>query len=270
MSDASQLAVQLDAQNQKRRELEAEVVEQAGLQLEHKEEAAPAKRTIVVAGENWHQGVLGIVASRLARTHCKPAAVLTKTQDGLLIGSIRSVNGVNLIEALGQVDDCMESFGGHALAAGVSLKPENLEAFCELFESQVCAIASPETMLPELEICGEVDFSEIDGQFFHDLGLLAPFGHGYSEPVFAASDVYPERVAVVANGCHTRGRLRDATSRRSLDFIAFSKRPEDLPEPPWYLIYRPGLNTYKGRCKPQAEILDLCAMSDIAKPALCS
>lgn len=255
MSEAFPLASALDAENKKRQALEAETFEGARQQIEARFDA-DHHRSVVVWGEDWHQGVLGIVAARLVRTYHRPCIVMTRDSTGLLSGSGRSVEGVNLVGVLERCSHLLERFGGHPMAAGLSLEIERVEEFASSFETSVQTVLAADEMKPVIEICGDIAFSEVDEHFLMDLNLLAPFGQGNAEPVFLTRHVTPDRIQPAGRE-HTRGVLRDPDGG-CIDFIAFNRAPSDFCPPPWDVVYNARLNTYGGRETPQARILDYC------------
>jgi single-stranded-DNA-specific exonuclease len=251
---AIELARKLDDQNRERQQIEENVVSRAEQQITEIYDLA-ANRSLVVWGDDWHQGVVGIVASRLTRRYHRPSVVLTRDQNGQFTGSARSVRHLNLVDLLEECSDCLTRFGGHAMAAGLSLDGDNIETFRRGFEEAVSRILGGEAMQPKLDICGEVGFAELSNDFFRELEQLEPFGHSNPEPIFFTRDVYPERRGH-AGRSHTRGVLRDA-SKSKIGFIAFGRTPDSFPEPPWDLAYTPHINRYAGQEIPQVRILDV-------------
>ena len=220
--------------------------------------ADPERRSFVVSSEEWHQGVLGIVASRLVRKYWRPVIVVTEDGNGELTGSGRSIERLNLVAMLEECSQLLTRFGGHAKAAGLSVMPERLSEFKEVFEQKVRSVLSKDAMRPRLEIFARVPFSELTDQFFEELTLLGPFGEGNPEPVFLSSNVKPERVSTVKGG-HSKGTVVDDSGRR-MPFIAFGFLPENFPRAPWYIAYTPQLNIFRGEARPQLRLLDMCAM----------
>ncbi|MCF7853169.1 MAG: single-stranded-DNA-specific exonuclease RecJ [Candidatus Pacebacteria bacterium] len=255
MRDAYSLAERLDEQNRNRQGLEADTFTQAEQQIEEICDVT-SDRTIVVAGEDWHQGVLGIVAARLARRFHRPCIVLTRDINGFYSGSGRSVSGVNLVGMLEQCQALLTRYGGHPMAAGLSFLPEHLASFREEFEKTVRENLTLDDMRPRLEVCGEVTLGDIDELFLSELELIEPFGQGNPEPVLMSRRVTASGIALVGNG-HTRGLLHDDSGSPPLKFIAFGRTPDTFPDAPWDVAFRPQLNTYNGYSRPQACIVDV-------------
>ncbi len=256
MVDAFNWAQKLETHNQKRQQIEEEAILAAEEQIKQRYDLQK-NRTLIVWDEHWHQGVLGIVASRLVRRHNRPSIVLTSDGDGHYCGSGRSVGRLNLVSLMECCKTYLQRYGGHALAAGLSVKRENLEAFCEFFEQTVCRMHGLDAMRPQIDICGAIRFNEVDERLFADFAALEPFGHGNPEPVFVSYNVSPEYVTK-AGKCHTRGVLRDAYGQ-TLKFIIFQRMPDSLPPPPWDIAYNAQLNHYAGRSTPQARLVDIKA-----------
>jgi single-stranded-DNA-specific exonuclease len=263
MVDAAELARSLDNQNRARQTIEEEVVRAAEEQIAQRCDLSTI-RSLVVWSDNWHQGVVGIVASRLTRRYHRPSVVLTRDASGQFTGSARSIRRLNLVDLLGECGETLIRFGGHAMAAGLSLYEENLPKFCLQFDEAVQRVLGIESMKPQLNICGEVAFSELDDVFFQELEMLEPFGHGNPEPVFLTRQVWPER-RLPAGRQHTRGCVRDASGAH-INFIAFSRLPSEFPQPPWDVVYSPHINRYNGMNTPQLKILDVVASN--TQPAM--
>jgi len=252
--EANELARNLDDLNKKRQIIEEEVVRDAEQQIRHRYDLQSA-RSIVVWSEGWHQGVVGIVASRLARRYHRPSVVLTRDSSGQFTGSARSIRKLNLVDVLDECANSLIRFGGHAMAAGLSLYEENLEEFCQQFDVAVQKVLGIESMKPLLNVCGEVMFYELDDVFFQELQMLEPFGHGNPEPVFLTRRVFSERRHSVGT-VHTRGTLCDEEGKR-MQFIAFGRTPSDFPQEPWDVVFSPHINRYNGAAIPQLRIHDV-------------
>src|SRR5690554_7206877 len=179
-------AAEIETFNTDRREADKRITEEALQQIiENKEEE---RMTTVVYQEDWHKGVIGIVASRLTETYYRPTLVFTKSGDRLA-ASARSVKHFDVYNALEQCEDCMEQFGGHKYAAGLTLLPEQFSAFKERFESVVKNSIDKKLLTPEITIDTELDLNEITPKFFRVLKQFAPFGPGNMTPVFMTQNL---------------------------------------------------------------------------------
>src|SRR5574344_1405162 len=153
--------LQIIKNNDERKELDKMATEKAFYEIENSEELL-ARKSIVIYNRDWHKGVIGIVASRLAEKFYKPAIVLTGPTNGLITGSVRSVKGFDVYNAIDSCSDLLEFFGGHKYAAGLSLKEENLEKFKAKFEEMVQQQIEPDSSIPQVEVDIEISLSEIN------------------------------------------------------------------------------------------------------------
>ena len=182
IEDAQEKAVKINDHNLTRRDLDKEITEQAKQILES-DETLLQKKSTVVYQEDWHKGVIGIVASRLIEKFYKPTIVLTKS-NGKIVGSARSVKGFNLYNALEACKDNLIQFGGHKYAAGMTLSEDQIPGFIEQFEDVVAKTICESSLMPTIEIDGELEFSNINDKFFNILEQMAPFGPGNLRPKF--------------------------------------------------------------------------------------
>ena len=183
---AAQYAIDIDMFNTERRDTDQRITEEALDQIEKQNEQE--RFTTVVYNENWHKGVIGIVASRLTETYYRPTLVFTKSGDKLA-ASARSVSGFDVYNALEQCSEYIEQFGGHKYAAGLTLSPENYESFKAKFESTVKKTIDPKLLKPELKIDLEIDLYQIDGKLMRIINQFSPFGPGNMTPVFMTRNV---------------------------------------------------------------------------------
>ena len=163
---AVEFASAIEKNNSDRKELDKKITQEALLQIEENNEKE--RFTSVVFDENWHKGVIGIVASRLIETYYRPTLVFTKSGDKLA-ASARSVKGFDVYNALEKCSEFIEQFGGHKYAAGLTLLPENYENFKQKFEEVVQQTILPEQLIPEIAIDAEMELSEITPKFFRIL-----------------------------------------------------------------------------------------------------
>lgn len=178
---AQQYAQEIESFNAERRNLDQETTEAALLQIQ--DNAEENRFTSVVYNENWHKGVIGIVASRLTETYYRPTLVFTKSGDKLA-ASARSVKGFDIYNALEGCSDCLEQFGGHMYAAGLTLLEEQYETFKQQFEKVVRETIDPDLLQPEISIDAQIGLEEITPKLMRILKQFAPFGPGNMTPVF--------------------------------------------------------------------------------------
>lgn len=256
--EALEMSEEINHQNEIRKGLDQQITNEA-LQLLEADPENLQKATTVVCGENWHKGVVGIVASRLIDSYYRPTIVLTLT-DGMISGSARSVGGFDIYSAIDSCSDLLTNFGGHIFAAGLSMKPENLPEFKQRFENYVSQHILSEQRQPVIQVEAEIKFSDITNQFFNILRHLEPFGPGNPRPIFVTRNVcnyrYTRRVG--KQGEHLRLDVTDQTG--VMQGIAFGKgeyathlmNGENLD-----ICYELQQNTFNGQTTLQMLVQDL-------------
>ena len=183
---AQQFASEIEQYNADRKDLDKKITKEAFQQIQDNNEVE--RFSTVVFQEDWHKGVIGIVASRLIETYYRPTLVFTKSGDKYA-ASARSVKGFDVYNALDACAEHLEQFGGHMYAAGMTLKAENYQTFKDAFEKQVSETILPEMLTPEIEIDAEINFSDITPKLIRILKQFEPFGPQNMTPVFMTSDV---------------------------------------------------------------------------------
>ena len=241
---AAALAIELDQQNRARQEVEKEILAAAIVTIE-KQFDATRDAGIVAGARGWHPGVLGIVASRIARKYHRPTIVIGFDQNGVGKGSGRSIEGLNLVDALTRCAATLEKFGGHEMAAGVALHEENLPKFADAFCSTARELLSEEALQRSLRLDHELPFTNIDIEFLRWHELLQPFGNGNPQPLFFARAVEPVAPPRVLNEKHLVFRLRQGDRHRRA--VYFDGAAHELPPPPWDVAFRIGMDEYDGQ-----------------------
>ena len=256
--EAGRLAAELEQINQDRRAIEAELTEEAEALVASTYDGG---RAIVVGGEGWHEGVKGIVASRLTNRYHVPALLFSIT-DGVARGSGRSVGRVNLFEAVERCSDLLIRFGGHAGAVGVTCAAENLPALRERL-SAVLAELPAEDFEDTGEVAATVRLSELDIDTIEKIGLLEPFGQGNKVPLLAATGVTMEDRAVVGRtGDHMRFTVTDGAS--SVPAIMFRVPEVDTLvncDSVVDLVFEAVAEHWAGRVKPKLMVKDILCRS---------
>ncbi len=187
LQEALRLGTQINNYNTERKNLDMLATQQAIDMIGSSPELLQAKAT-VIDHPDWHKGVIGIVASRLTETYYRPTIVFTHS-NGLMTGSARSVKDFDIYEAIDACSSCLEHFGGHKFAAGLSLKPENFEEFRKKFEENVKEKLQGIQLVPELEIDSLLPLNLINSRFYNVLKQFAPFGPGNMAPLFMTEGV---------------------------------------------------------------------------------
>jgi single-stranded-DNA-specific exonuclease len=186
LEQAEQFASEIEQHNSDRKELDKQITKEALLQIEENKEQN--RFSTVVYQENWHKGVIGIVASRLVEKYYRPTIVFTKSGDKLA-ASARSVKDFDVYNALEACSEHLEQFGGHMYAAGMTLKEENYENFKAAFENEVKKTIHPDLLIPEISVDLELNFSNLDEKFMRILKQFEPFGPENMTPVFLSKKV---------------------------------------------------------------------------------
>ncbi len=256
---AHRMALQINAYNDQRKDLDKEMTQEANHIVEQLD-PSHEQRAIVIYNEEWHKGIIGIVASRLTEVYTRPAVVLTRTDD-MATGSARSVGGFDVYRAIDSCRDLLENFGGHTYAAGLSMKVENVPEFKRRFEEYVNEHILDSQIQPELNIDGLLDFKDINHRFYADLRKFTPFGPDNPKPLFATEHVYDYGTSKVVGHHqeHIKLELVDNKSSNVVSGIAFgqssqarfikSKRAFDI-------CYSIEENTHK-RSEVQLQIEDI-------------
>ena len=258
---ASEYGAFIDTCNQDRKNIDRSITQQAHELIERNPEMK-ARKSTVIYNPKWMKGIVGIVASRLIETYYRPTVVLTMS-NGFVTGSARSVPGFDLYQAVESCSDLLENFGGHIYAAGLTMRPENVDEFTRRFNEYVERHIDPQMLIPQVEIDSELLFSDITPQFRSTLNRFQPFGPGNNSPVF------------VTRGVSNRGDARLVGAEREhlkMDLIQGQKPNTLIPaiafqQPALYEHVRSGRgidvcytvveNYYRGTVTPQLRIKDI-------------
>ncbi len=226
---AEQFSKDINDFNFTRQGLDRNITEEAMQMIENNEEWKSHKATVLYK-EDWHKGVVGIVASRIIEHYYKPTIVLTKSK-GMATGSARSVDGFDLYAAIDACSDLLESFGGHKHAAGLTMKIENIEKFRSRFNEVVASMITREQQIPKIEIDAKLSFKEITPKFFNIIRQFAPFGPGNMTPIYVTEHVMDTGFtrAVGNEQTHLQLNIKDDSHVR-MKGIAFGIAQKYLPE----------------------------------------
>ncbi|MBP5514527.1 MAG: single-stranded-DNA-specific exonuclease RecJ [Bacteroidaceae bacterium] len=245
--------------NDQRKDLDKSMTEEANHiveSLDHEHES----KAIVIYNEEWHKGIIGIVASRLTEVYCRPAVVLTRS-DEFATGSARSVGGFDVYKAVESCRDLLENFGGHTYAAGLTLKVENVDEFKRRFETYVEQNLDPELTMAQIDIEATINFRDITHRFFTDLKRFNPFGPDNPRPIFCTRQVYDYGTSKVVGREqeHIKLELVDNKSNNVMNGIAFGQSSQARyikTKQSFDIVYAIEENTHK-RGEVQLQIEDI-------------
>ncbi len=259
-AEAEALAVLLDGQNRERQLVEKEICaaaeEQVAQSFVETRDAA-----IVVGARDWHPGVLGIVASRLARKYHRPTIVVGFDAAGLGKGSGRSIDGFSLVHALDCCGELLEKYGGHEMAAGLTIREENFARFADEFRRCAGELLNEEALQARLQLDHELLFSDLKPDFLRWHEMLEPFGSGNAQPTFFAREVVPSAEPQVVKEKHLVLRLKQRNHHARAIF--FGGAVEPLPPPPWDVAFRIHADEYQGEKRMQMHVHAVRAASAI-------
>ena len=254
---ALQLAGKLDALNRERREIQSDMEEDARLLLDELDFSSAENLPcgICLYRENWHQGVVGVLASRIKEFTHRPVIVFAKESDHQLKGSARSIKGVHIRDVLESIATAnpglLSKYGGHAMAAGLSLDESNYQEFCERFDRAVEERIKTSGFDNELVSDGELEANEINLGLGEQLKSAGPWGQGFPEPLF--DGVFKLLEKRVVGEQHLKLRLGMSNNDKEVDAIAFYTSDADWPEQCDFvrLAYHLDVNEFRGRKTPQ-------------------
>ncbi len=251
-------AARIETLNTERRDTEQAITEEALAMIRDSEEAG--RLSTVVYKENWHKGVIGIVASRLIETYYRPTLVFTRSGDKLA-ASARSVRGFDLYEALEACSDCLIQFGGHTYAAGLTLEEARYEEFKARFEEQVARTIDPDLLTPEIRIDRPIRLEQIDARLVRILKQFAPFGPGNHTPAFLAGPLRDTGYArtVGDTGAHLKLSITQdgAGPIGGIGFGLGDKLADIRERRPFHAVLSVEENTWQGQTRIQLKVRDL-------------
>ncbi|MFC5270905.1 single-stranded-DNA-specific exonuclease RecJ [Adhaeribacter terreus] len=257
--EAFEEAKSINESNQNRRVHDTSITKEA-LEMIDQDAVLRKSKSTVLFKDNWHKGVVGIVASRCIDRYYRPTIILTgSSNDGLASGSARSVHGFDVHSAIVECSDLLEQFGGHMYAAGLTMKVENVPAFRERFEEIVARTITKEQETPQVEIDTTLNFNQITPKFFSILNQMQPFGPGNMAPVFSSECVYDTGSCRVVGDTHLKLRLTQ-DGFTEFDAIAFGMAdfyPKILKGIPFDVCYCVEQNVFRGVISLQLRIKDI-------------
>ena len=248
---AQSLARSLDQQNRERRTIEDEVLGKAGAQITSLYDPG-SESAIVVGGAGWHPGVVGIVASRIQRRFHRPTFVIGFDTMGMGKGSGRSIEGFSLVAALTRCGGLLEKFGGHEMAAGLTMRQENLEAFREAFAEAARDMLTAEQLQRTLRLDAELRLADLSLDLLDDHDALQPFGTANHQPVFFTRGVTLAGEPRLMKDKHWSFTFRHG--RAQCRAVWWNAADEILPPLPWDLAYTVSRNEWNGNVSVQLEL----------------
>ena len=255
---AKEKAGVVDKTNQERRGFDTSITKEA-LAMIDDDDVLRAARSTVLFKQDWHKGVVGIVASRCLDKYYRPTIILTES-NGKATGSARSVVGFDVHQAIEECADLLDQFGGHMYAAGLTLPLENVPAFQARFEQIVAGRIRPEQLIPPVDIDCTLPLSDITPSFFKLLSQMEPFGPGNPNPVFASENVYaaPDSARIVGNSHLKLALTQDGHHR--IDAIGFGLGDyydRIRQGQPFSVCYTVEINEYRGTKTLQLRVKDI-------------
>ena len=258
LDQAEQFASEIEQHNSDRKGLDKQITVEALAQIEDNNEKEHF--TTVIYQENWHKGVIGIVASRLTETYYRPTIVFTKSGDKLA-ASARSVKDFDVYNAIEACSMHLEQFGGHKYAAGMTLKEENYEAFKAAFEKEVRNTISSELLIPEIEIDAEINLSDISPKLIRVLNQFEPFGPENMTPVFMTKNIkdtgYPKLLGKEEEHLKLFVKQENSEGFGAIAFFMGNKLNQVSNQKPFDAVYCIDENEFKGTVTVQLRIKDL-------------
>ena len=256
---ATNYAAEINNYNLDRRETDKRITEEALQQIEDEKEQN--RNTTVVYHEDWHKGVIGIVASRLTETYYRPTLVFTKSGDKLA-ASARSVRDFDIYNALEACKEHIEQFGGHKYAAGLTLEEENYEAFKQAFENEVSRTIDRNLLIPEIKIDSLIELSDITPKFYRILKQFAPYGPSNMTPVFLSKNLMDTGYGKCVGADKTHLRLTVTQPNSSCQFVCIGFSMGDKFDliskgKSFEALYSIDENEWKGNVSTQLKLRDI-------------
>lgn len=222
--EALSMSKRIDQYNKDRKELDRQITDEANVIIENHRKQIQGKKPIVIYDRNWHKGIIGIVASRLAELYFRPSVVLTFDDNGVAIGSSRSVRGFDIYTAIKSCRDLLENFGGHTNAVGLSIKEDNIDEFRRRLTLYVEEHIQVDQITPQIDVDCELSFAEINNDLLKYMRLLNPYGPENTKPVFMTRGVIDVGTSKIVgkNMEHIKLEITDGISDRVMNGIAFN------------------------------------------------
>lgn len=255
---AQQFASEIEAYNSERKDLDKLITKEALKQIEENNEKE--RFTSVVFQEDWHKGVIGIVASRLIETYYRPTLVFTKSGDKYA-ASARSVKGFDVYNALEACTEHLEQFGGHMYAAGMTLKEENYQIFKDAFEKEVERTIHPDMLTPEIAVDAEIDFADITPKLIRILKQFEPYGPQNMTPIFLTKNIkdtgYGKPLGQEEEHLKLFIKQNNSEGLAAIGFNLGNKIELTTHQKPFQAVYCIDENEWKGKLSLQLRLRDI-------------
>jgi len=252
--EASHLADGLDSHNRERQNVERAVAVEAEEWVEKNHR--PERDATIVAGQReWHVGVIGVVASRVMRRHHRPTFIVGFDGSGVGKGSGRSIEGLSLVTLLERCAGHLDKFGGHDMAAGVTVSEDAFPAFRQAFEEAARELATGDVLTPRLHLDAEIELHDLGESVMEFQDMLEPFGQGNAQPVFFTRAVSPAGAPRPMKEKHLK--IDFPVGRRRMPAVFFNATLDSLPRPPWDVAYTLDWNSWQGRTEVQMRIVEI-------------
>lgn len=216
---AWKLSKDLNNQNNQRRDFDTKITQEA-LEMIENDSITKSSKTTVLFKNDWHKGVIGIVASRCLERFYRPTIILTES-NGKATGSARSVHGFDVYEAIAECSDLLDQYGGHMYAAGLTIDVNKIDLFKNKFEEVVSRRITEEQLIPQIDIDTAIQFDDINYTFYDYLNRMEPFGPGNMQPVFYSEDIYTHLPPRVLKNVHLKLTVKQEGNEEVKDAIAF-------------------------------------------------
>lgn len=257
---ARELANLLNSRNLERQKIQREITERALLEYVDSGGSSNQSHVAVVAGEGWHRGVIGLAASRITEKLHRPSIVIS-VEDGVGHGSARSISGYHLLEGLNSCGDLFEQFGGHAAAAGLKIKQENIQTLRERINAHAAQNLEPDDLSPEISIDAQLSSASLNLKLVDELRMLEPFGAGNPKPIFATGGLVLAEEPFVMKDKHLKLRLVGGDGRQFeavwWDGVEKSVGRELEARSHVEVAYTPEANTWQGNTRLQLVVEDV-------------
>ncbi|MGK0138925.1 MAG: single-stranded-DNA-specific exonuclease [Algoriphagus sp.] len=259
--EAIDFAHKIQEHNLERRGHDSRITEEALAMIENDNWLLKEAKSTVLFQENWHKGVIGIVASRCIEHHYRPTVIFTKTKDGMAAGSARSVSGFNLYAAVESCSHLLEQFGGHMHAAGMTIPIKNIDMFRKTFNESVEKVITAEQLTAHINVDLEIPLEELSPKFFRIMKQMGPFGPKNMHPVFMSKKIKLASKPQVLKEKHLKLELVETDSGTMMTALGFGMRAsfyEKLIQAETFcIVYTLEENTFRGKSSLQIYLKDI-------------